>query len=203
MARTQNAALRSAIFSVCGQLGPRSSSEILEQLGRLGIPAPTDRTVRRYLEQWRQLSDSQRAEYTECRWPDSFEMGALPWEAAPAVAELLRAALDPADLGSFRPPVQLARWFWRVRTVAPEMDGDECRRLAAYLLLIERGLLDASQRHAIEAHALGIGESPAIAFTATTDQMRTLAPLLAASGIAVAPQWSRPKEENDDGTPNT
>lgn len=203
MARTQNAALRSAIFTACGQLGPTTSSEILKALVNLGIPAPTDRTVRRYLEQWRQLPDSERAQYTECRWPDSFEMGALPWEAAPAVAELLRMALDPADLGSFRPPVQLARWFWRVRTVAPEMGGDECRRLAAHLLLIERGLMDASQRRAIEAYALGLDESPAIAFTATADQMRTLAPLLAASGIAVAPEWFHTKEGDDDGTPNT
>lgn len=55
----------------------------------------------------------ERALYERVYWPESFEHGALPWEAAEAVLELI-AFQEPK-----RPTVREARWFWRITQAAP------------------------------------------------------------------------------------
>ena len=55
----------------------------------------------------------ERALYERVYWPETFEHGALPWEASPVVLELI-ALMEPK-----RPTVRLARWYWRVSLVAP------------------------------------------------------------------------------------
>lgn len=62
--------------------------------------------------------------YRYVYWPESFQAGDLPWEAAAVVLELMedhrqRHQRAP-DIWTERPTVRLARWFWRVTQAAPD-----------------------------------------------------------------------------------
>lgn len=87
-----------------------------EKLGR--FDAPSARSIRRYREEIRKAPDSEQREYRHVYWPDTFERGDLPWEAAPYVLELMSGGA-PIAIAPARPTVQEARWFWRVSQSAP------------------------------------------------------------------------------------
>ena len=115
---------------------------------------PSDRTFRRlYAEHKEKLPEArQLAAYV--KWPESFSKdGPLPWEAAPAVLELLRLNLSPVPvppgahpqldelqrtgLSDHRPTVRIARHFWHLRTSAPGADPRTLLALAKYLTFEE------------------------------------------------------------------
>lgn len=79
-------------------------------------PAPSERWVYRALKEFADLSSSEQNQYELARWPESFISGALPWESAATILELLRLLLPD------RPTVRVARWFWRVTQAAPAAD---------------------------------------------------------------------------------
>jgi hypothetical protein len=119
--------------------------QALEQLAaKLGREdAPGDRWVGNYLNKlkgdhnWPQ----REMEYREFHWPESMGTPDVPWEACPAVFELLQvygpndAPLVPDGVPLFmedgpfsaprsphflvRPDVRLAKWFWRVTQAIP------------------------------------------------------------------------------------
>lgn len=77
---------------------------------------PSDRTIRRLRDEFRQLSETQRARYRTFEWPLTMEQRDLPWEAAAVGLELLQLFRQS---GAGRPPVRLVRWTWRVLQAAP------------------------------------------------------------------------------------
>ena len=72
--------------------------------------------------------------YRFVKWPETFENGGLPWEAAPSVRRLLA---DNLRRGFGRPPTQLAYWFWRIEQTI-QLSVDECRPLAALIWLADQ-----------------------------------------------------------------
>lgn len=97
---------------------------------------PSERTIpalkRRFYDP---LTPEEKGEYTWARWPESFsDTGPLPWEAAPAVLELIA---DCEWRGIGRPTVRHARWFYRLRLARPDLPKDKMaghtHRLAAML----------------------------------------------------------------------
>ncbi|HWO93419.1 MAG TPA: hypothetical protein VNL92_01510 [Dehalococcoidia bacterium] len=108
---------------------------------------PAERTVRTLRQEYEKLPREDQTQFGWVRWPDSFEDGSLPWEAAPAVLELLR--LKAGQLAELRyewpfagagghweagrPDVRLAAAFWRVTQAAPR-HCVECRLSVAELL---------------------------------------------------------------------
>jgi len=136
------------IFALKGQ-EPDLSAEAMarrfeEEQGGMGH-WPAARTIRRILdEEWSKLTPDQRREYEYFRWPESMEDGSLPWEASAAGLELLRAFSRLR-----RPPVRLARWFWRVTQAAPGA-GIPARLQAAAQLAIEEALGTTQERRAVE-----------------------------------------------------
>jgi hypothetical protein len=86
------------------------------ELLKVGYP-PSERSITRIRnDDWTPLSEAERREYREMHWPDTFLRGDLPWEASATALELL-AWSDAYGLP--RPPISLARWFWRVTQVMP------------------------------------------------------------------------------------
>ncbi|MDP2857254.1 MAG: hypothetical protein Q8P50_04665 [Bacillota bacterium] len=100
---------------------------------------PSERTIRKYMREIREASDDVQREYRFIYWPETFERGDLPWEAAEHVFELLRSAIlpvmdQPVLVEAFRPELREARWFWRVTQTAPAMSFEDRRSVALFLL---------------------------------------------------------------------
>jgi hypothetical protein len=71
--------------------------------------------------------------YREFHWPETMESGALPWEAASALFELVgyfRMNGDPVT-------IRRARWFWYVTLACPEAPFEDRRALTTYLIAAE------------------------------------------------------------------
>lgn len=103
------------------KFGPARIHVLLDQAAQnpdQGLPPaetlPAERTIARELKKFAELLDKDRLPYQLVFWPKAFP-GALPWEAAPAVLELL-ALYGSRDR---RPTVRTARWYWRVAQAAP------------------------------------------------------------------------------------
>lgn len=97
---------------------------------------PAERTIRRIRDDYHKLAPAEQAGYREVYWPESFERGDLPWEAAPAVLELLRdwrarhfREGDP-DRRPPRPETRHALWFWRVTLANAGLSVDDRSMLA-------------------------------------------------------------------------
>lgn len=67
-----------------------------------------------------ETTDEELRQYRFVHWPGSFESGALPWEAAPVVAEFLRRTNPDYNWNIRRPPVRYALAFWRATVSAPD-----------------------------------------------------------------------------------
>jgi hypothetical protein len=93
---------------------------------------PTERTVRRLIDEYAALPDHLRLEQALFRWPASMDSGALPWEASRAALELLRHC----DEHGLPPPTNhQATWFWRLRLAAPSRDATNLHQAATLLAL--------------------------------------------------------------------
>jgi hypothetical protein len=101
------------------KLGPKAAAQRFEKdpecAGR--DDWPSESTIGRYQRAFRKKDPAEQVGYRWLYWPQSFEEGALPWEAAAAVLEILRFYLDK---GMGRPRIAIARWFWRLTQAAPD-----------------------------------------------------------------------------------
>ena len=79
-------------------------------------PVPSDRAIRRVMSEFKSAPKEERLPYVRFAWPESMELGALPWEASRAALDLLRAC-DEAGLGV--PLIKEVLWFWRVTQAVP------------------------------------------------------------------------------------
>jgi hypothetical protein len=95
---------------------------------------PTERTVRRLIEEYAALPDHLRLEQALFRWPASMDSGALPWEAGRAALELLRFC---DEHGLPLPTNSQATWFWRLRLTSPARDATDLHQAATLLALGE------------------------------------------------------------------
>jgi len=125
------------------RLGPLGIHSKLEQAareaaGKVGKedigPIPSLRTIGRLQRQFRPLSEEERQRYRFFRWPESMEMGALPWDAGVSALELLRYRRE-YKFG--RPLLGQVRWFFRVSTLAPDAPFHEREIAARWLFAFE------------------------------------------------------------------
>lgn len=157
MARPSNEKVRRAIFGACGMLGERpTSTQVIAELDKLGIDVGvTDRQVRRYLDDWWELSEGERNEYRAVRWPDTF--GAiLPWESAPVVLPFLARFLARGR----RPTVRVARWYYQVTVSSPSTPDEDRERWARGLALADHAPPKARDAMRARAERLVLGGSP-------------------------------------------
>jgi hypothetical protein len=75
---------------------------------------PSIKTIGTYLSKFRAMPEDVRQGYRSARWPESFEHGLLPWDAAPVLLELIRV-----NKLTQPPPVRLVRWLHRVTRAIP------------------------------------------------------------------------------------
>lgn len=129
----------------------KSAAEIARQVAEQAKASertdyPRDRRVREIVAGIRGAEEEVKQPYRYLRWPDSFESGALPWEAAPGLlAEVQyrrRWGGAPAPMGELqyrramdevRPRVGWAQWWWIIRRSAPSMDDELVRDAANQL----------------------------------------------------------------------
>jgi hypothetical protein len=64
------------------------------------------------------IKDDELREYRYFYWPESMVRGDLPWKASSSALQLL-AYLDINGIYQ-RPPVRLAKWWWRVTQTMPQ-----------------------------------------------------------------------------------
>lgn len=76
---------------------------------------PAERKIRDIKRLHVAAQPEDRQLYAYVRWPQSFEHGALPWEASAVVLDLLRNYPEAK-----RPTHRLAHWFWRITQAAPD-----------------------------------------------------------------------------------
>lgn len=124
-----------------------SLAAIEQRLAEIGrergdLPYPSPRSIRRIRSEQLARSEAERIPYRYVRWPESFESGALPWAAAPAMLdELARRNLDER-LNEGRPTLRWARRYWQLLQSVPDADDEArwwlravARHLASYDVL--------------------------------------------------------------------
>jgi len=88
---------------------------------------PSERTIGRMQREFRRQPEEERHGYREFRWPETLELGVLPWGAARAGLELL--GYFQQEWGR-RPLVGLVAVFWRVSQAAEDAPFED-RYIAA------------------------------------------------------------------------
>lgn len=128
----------------------KGSTEITREIKAKADDGPDLRTVQRWRNDYGELDPDSKTGFQWVRWPKSFELGALPWEASAAVRELFLLTNGdegvPFDQELKRPTVRLARWFWRVTMARPDMSIEARLNLA-------RVMDDAEYMHNLQADA--------------------------------------------------
>jgi hypothetical protein len=133
-------------------------ADALEDIAaRRGAIPPSPRTVRRIKKLWDGLTEDQRRLYREVHWPETFQSGALPWEAAPLTLEIMNGLeeLEP----NIRPLVRNVLWAWRIKQAKPDAPAWDCWEAARSLAWWEQSPDD--NKHvpgAIEAWLRGRGD---------------------------------------------
>jgi hypothetical protein len=94
-------------------------------------PPPVANTIKRYLDGFRKKRPDEQGPYRYLSWPNSMKLCLLPWVASAACLELLALA-DVYQMP--RPPVSLARWYWRVSQVMPDITIPQVRVAIAVTL---------------------------------------------------------------------
>jgi hypothetical protein len=103
---------------------------------------PSDRAIRRIMADFKKAPESQQQSYRSFAWPESMEIGALPWEASRAVLDLMRLR---SENNMVRPLVVEAQWFWRVTQAMPDTPIEQRARWAIHLTLIEKSESDKTK----------------------------------------------------------
>ena len=88
---------------------------------------PAGRTISDHKKAHFQQPESERALYRYLRWPETFEAGVLPWEAAAPLMQVLRARLVA---GRRHVTVRWGRWYWRLYLAAPDAPPNTLSALA-------------------------------------------------------------------------
>ena len=88
-----------------------------EAWGLKAVDVPSESTLGRIVTEFRRTDPAERRNYQRFRWPESLGADDLPWEASRSLLDLL-AYLDAH--AKPRPPIRLARWYWRVTLAAPD-----------------------------------------------------------------------------------
>jgi hypothetical protein len=109
---------------------------------------PSQRTIGRIKERWRDLPSQRQLLYRQFHWPESMGSDQLPWEASAAVLELLSWLRETSDAEAWqRPDTGLVTWYWRATLAAPNAPTNirvqAARHLLAWEILGERSRLDA------------------------------------------------------------
>ncbi len=89
--------------------------------------SPSEKSVRTIMAEHRKASPEERRSFSGVHWPESFGTPELPWEAAPAVLDLVRLTEGT------RPTVRVARWFWRLTLAGLADNSPEERAMWALL----------------------------------------------------------------------
>lgn len=79
---------------------------------------PKERTIREWVREADQLSQTEREPYLYVRWPETFQLGVVPWEASRAFLDLRAAFGHPLT-------VRRVLWHWHVVLAAPELSASE------------------------------------------------------------------------------
>ena len=155
--------VRASAFVMFAEDAPPTTKEIRARLisaaadaAKAGTPfkIPSERTIRRLHQEYKQdLTDEERSQYRQLKWPESMEMVVaiteLPWDASASVLELL--ALWQHERGGRRPTIRQAKWFWRITLAVPDapLPSRECSSwiLAAHE---ERGSVPEEELRKVE-----------------------------------------------------
>ena len=78
------------------------------------VDPPSVRTVRRFYQEHMNQDPEQRQQFEPFRWPDSMLTAGIPWEASPAVLELLWWGNNGLTVG-------FMKWYWRVHLAALDL----------------------------------------------------------------------------------
>ena len=116
-------------------MSARAITEELEQEAarRDWLDPPDGRTVRRYIEQFRERAELDQAQYARFEWPESMETADLPWEASRTVLDYLRHCRNDSLYLYGRPSVRMVTWYWRVHQAATDGSEDDWEWGASYL----------------------------------------------------------------------
>jgi hypothetical protein len=151
--RERDALWREKVLELAALSSKPTAAGIAAQLEEQGMYV-SPRTVGRILDEaWRPLSPGEKELYAAFRWPESMEVGALPWEASAAALELLHHLRERK---SPRPLTVLVRWYWRVslaaRVAAAEVGVEVRLEAAKQLCAVERlrGRHDENDKREIE-----------------------------------------------------
>jgi len=101
------------------KLGPKAAAQRFEKDPECAARDdwPSESTIGRKQREFRRKDPAEQVGYRWLHWPESFDEGALPWESAGAALEVLRFYREK---GTGRPPIALARWYWRLTLAAPD-----------------------------------------------------------------------------------
>ena len=106
------------------RLGPaRIARRLEEEAGNLKRnDYPSERTIGRIQREFRRQPEEERHGYREFRWPETLELGVLPWGASRAGLELLGYFQQQ---WAKRPLIGLVREFWHVSQAAWDAPFEE------------------------------------------------------------------------------
>ena len=82
------------------------------------LSLPTERTIARIKKDFLQKPQEERMPWRQTSWPETMELGGLPWEASRAMLDLVKYFHDN---GWETPTIRTAQWFWRVALAAPDL----------------------------------------------------------------------------------
>lgn len=121
------------------------------------LDTPSERTIGRWLREFRALGEREQMPYRLYSWPEAMERGALPWEASEELFDLTRwLTCLPHD----RLTIQRAQWYWRLTLAAPNQPPSE-RYFTAHMLAVADAMPDDSILRRVEA-ALHEGDLTAV-----------------------------------------
>ena len=106
--------VKSEVFAIRANVPQLSSRKIADQLEPRGVAS--ERTVRRWLEEFDKKSPEFRDQYRQFHWPESMEIGLLPWEASRAGLDLLG---EYQERGWHRPLIAVVRAYWGLQNALP------------------------------------------------------------------------------------
>jgi len=113
-----------------------SAVKIRDVIKRFQSSAPTelpsDRAIRRVIQEFDEKKDSEKLSQRYFSWPSSMDIGAVPWEGSRACLDLLA---EFTKRGKQPPTNLLAERFWRV-TQATSLDLEIATRVRLAMRLI-------------------------------------------------------------------
>ncbi|MBI4463836.1 MAG: hypothetical protein HY647_03935 [Acidobacteria bacterium] len=131
--------LKTQIWDIVKDHPKISARAIFETLkaraGKEGIKLEiSERTISRVKGEFSEKTPEEKLRFGCFRWPKSMLSGALPWEAAQTLLELVHHL---RERGAPHPTVSIAIWFWRITLAAPTISIAERADLAFFMKSLE------------------------------------------------------------------